>query len=802
MPQAQTTSALFAQQTGELRRGPRLGRGGEGEVFEVAGQPTLAVKLYHNAVAAERLEKIRAMQDMASDELASIAAWPIDLVLENNKPVGFLMPRAKGGKEIHTLYGPKSRKREFPDAGFAFLVHAAANLALAFAVVHERGLVVGDVNDRFAMVAHDATVMLIDCDSFQVGSSKRIFPCEVGVPTFTPPELQTVKSFRGVTRTANHDNFGLAVLLFHLLFLGRHPFAGRPQDGDDPAIENAIKAHRFAYATDIARTRMQPPPNTLRPSAASDHIAELFERAFAPEASSDNNPRPTALDWVSALENLQAALQPCSDNRAHAFHRSLAACPWCALEARTGLELFNYIPPPNAAPSIDVDTIWAALTGLSVPEVPPLSRLMPKEGFTPDKDAELIFEMTRRKASLQQASETRARLEQDEAKIKEGLEDAVQAERSAVAHAEAFDADVERLDDLHQRLRLSEREARRQSLWGLLVLINVGVIALLLAYGSVWQSGAACLSLVIIYGLSRLSHIGIKNPRDLRNEITALEMSIARGPQARLDAATEAGQVRASVERSLGQAQATVYKAMTAETEARSKVNDVQPAASEAGDRHRKKISAAERSRKKLEVRRAELVDMHDRLDAHRAQRLKALEATKWDLVDIAKRQKKAFDDLKRREREKQLARYLDQFFLVDARLPGIGPNLTATLASFGVETAADIDKKRVRPIPGFGKARTRTLLDWRRQKEKGFRFVSGQLDPAQRAALERKYATERRRQERLLQLGINDLQSSIGEFQAEVTQFTDAAKSQSVAIAEAEYQAAVASGRVRGRPW
>jgi len=38
--------------------------------------------------------------------------------------------------------------------------------------------------------------------------------------------------FRGLERSAGHDAFGLAVLLFHLLFMGRHPFAGRSLAGE------------------------------------------------------------------------------------------------------------------------------------------------------------------------------------------------------------------------------------------------------------------------------------------------------------------------------------------------------------------------------------------------------------------------------------------------------------------------------------------------------------------------------------------------------------------------------------------
>ena len=61
------------------------------------------------------------------------------------------------------------------------------------------------------LVAPDATVKLIDCDSFQITAQGKRYLCEVGVETFTPPELQG-KNLRQIMRTANHDGFGLAVM--------------------------------------------------------------------------------------------------------------------------------------------------------------------------------------------------------------------------------------------------------------------------------------------------------------------------------------------------------------------------------------------------------------------------------------------------------------------------------------------------------------------------------------------------------------------------------------------------------------
>ena len=92
------------------------------------------------------------------------------------------------------------------------------NCAAAFDAIHSKSHVIGDVNQGNVLVSQRGTVFLIDCDSFQVSAHGKLFLCEVGVPQFTPPELQG-RNFRGIQRTANHDRFGLALIIFHLLFM-------------------------------------------------------------------------------------------------------------------------------------------------------------------------------------------------------------------------------------------------------------------------------------------------------------------------------------------------------------------------------------------------------------------------------------------------------------------------------------------------------------------------------------------------------------------------------------------------------
>ena len=118
-------------------------------------------------------------------------------------------------------------------------------MARAFATVHAEGAVIADVNHGGILVGADARVRLIDCDFFQIIAGGRCFPCDGGVPIFTPPELQD-RNLTGVIRSENHDNFGLAVMIFLVSFMGRHPFAGRYLGEGDMPIERAIEEHRFA----------------------------------------------------------------------------------------------------------------------------------------------------------------------------------------------------------------------------------------------------------------------------------------------------------------------------------------------------------------------------------------------------------------------------------------------------------------------------------------------------------------------------------------------------------------------------
>lgn len=356
--------------------GTELGRGGEGAVYDIKDRVGSVAKIYLKAPGADHAAKLTAMARMAEEKLLRLAAWPTGTLHDaSGSVIGFAMPKVGGHRPVFQLYGPKLRLREFPTADWRFLIHAAANAARAFTTMHAAGLVIGDVNHGNLLVSQDGTVRLIDCDSIQISKSGRTWLCTVGVNTHQPPEMQGLSSYTQIVRTPNHDNFGLAVIIFQLLCMARHPFSGHFLGrGEPPSIEEAIIQSRYAYARDRQRTAMEPPPGSLPIEALTPALRDLFEAAFAAGASRGG--RPSADQWTGALQELGSNLRRCSANQAHYHLSSLQACPWCRIEAASGVPLFPVVFVAGRSGTGDLAALWQEVTRVAAaPPLPPLRDL-------------------------------------------------------------------------------------------------------------------------------------------------------------------------------------------------------------------------------------------------------------------------------------------------------------------------------------------------------------------------------------------------------------------------------------------
>jgi DNA-binding helix-hairpin-helix protein with protein kinase domain len=361
-----TTPDLFAAGQ-RLHLVKRIGHGGEGDVYLVSGESKKAVKVYKPEKRADREAKVRAMVRLRLAQRSSLVAFPEEIVtLRSGEFVGFTMRLVEGFRELHQLYGPRSRKIHYPNADFRFLVRAAANTARAIGQVHSSPCVIGDLNESGLLVSLEATVALIDADSFQLEADGKLYPCLVGKPDFTAPELHG-RPLQRVVRTKEHDNFGLGVAIFQLLFMGRHPYAGQ-QEGSDLSLDQMIARNLFAYSR-RRKTGVTPPGVLPSLDDFPSDIADGFERAFGLEPSR----RPGAAEWVHLLQGLERQLSRCGLDQMHYYPSQAKQCPWCRMEASTGAVLFVSGVVAKAVSAVglanfDVERAWLAVKAIVLPD--------------------------------------------------------------------------------------------------------------------------------------------------------------------------------------------------------------------------------------------------------------------------------------------------------------------------------------------------------------------------------------------------------------------------------------------------
>src|SRR5688500_9157356 len=103
-----TASTLLDSICRPIPLGAEIGRGGEGSVYEIDGEPNLVAKVYHKRpLPDEQVAKLQAMVSCWSAALESISAWPRTLLFDSiaRKPWGILMNKMSGARPLHELYG-------------------------------------------------------------------------------------------------------------------------------------------------------------------------------------------------------------------------------------------------------------------------------------------------------------------------------------------------------------------------------------------------------------------------------------------------------------------------------------------------------------------------------------------------------------------------------------------------------------------------------------------------------------------------------------------------------------------------
>lgn len=364
-----------------------VGGGGQGSVRRVAGEDLVA-KIYHvNKLKPDGVAKLRYMiahppTDPGIKHGYHSIAWPQDIVTDGSRPIGYVMPRVPG-RTLLSILSPINRKGwNNPNFSWLSLILAAANGANAFECLHAAGYVAGDINWENMLVDVESRAAIIDNDSFQVRdrTTGKIYRSEWRRAEYQAPEIQGTDP-KFATLTEEHDRFGLAILMFQMVFVGAHPFQGSWRGaGDPPDDAQLIRENQYIFAS---HSHSKPRPGYPTIEWMPKDVQELFRRSFL-DGHGNPRSRPTAREWRLALYELVKGddIVRCPRyQRQHTYPRTRRTCPWCELlgQGANHFDVSLTIPPGPPAPP---QTPLSQVPKPKLPTIPsiPLGPKPPKSG--------------------------------------------------------------------------------------------------------------------------------------------------------------------------------------------------------------------------------------------------------------------------------------------------------------------------------------------------------------------------------------------------------------------------------------
>lgn len=239
---------VTSKKYGSIKLIKEIARGGEGTAYLTNNN--LVCKIYKKEkLTKNKLDKLNLMLHKPINKKG--ICWPKDLVYNaQNEFVGFLMDKADGAELQKTVFMPMLLRKKFPNWKRYNLVKLSDTILSLISYLHDKNVIIGDINPLNILVKSETEVYFIDTDSFQIEN----YPCTVGTINYTAPEIQN-KDYKKFLRTFEHENFAVATLLFMILLPGKPPYS--QQGGGNPSTN--IKKQDFSYPLGDKTNKKTPP---------------------------------------------------------------------------------------------------------------------------------------------------------------------------------------------------------------------------------------------------------------------------------------------------------------------------------------------------------------------------------------------------------------------------------------------------------------------------------------------------------------------------------------------------------------
>jgi serine/threonine protein kinase len=326
--------------------GKKIAQGGAGAIYLVKGQPGWVAKIYmhpnstqinYEAAARER-ERIEAMLSRPPKIQAPHLrqyhqlAWPLSII-ENpaGQMLGFTMSKLPLDKacDLESLITKSGRAAEGLPENYIVRLFASHNIAALVRELHREGHYIVDMKPKNMSIYKtdeaQGLVAILDSDGFSINSiTGKRFPAEMFSSEYIAPELLK-NNFKPDKAGEYQDQWALAVIIFRLLNNSTHPYSGVYRGNDSQALDDHVKADRYAYGRK-AHPDISPRPGSIH-EYLDDETRDLFDRSFG----KDQYKRPSAKEWRDHLQaltdfNNQRIFQ-CKQDATH-WHFS-KGCPFC-----------------------------------------------------------------------------------------------------------------------------------------------------------------------------------------------------------------------------------------------------------------------------------------------------------------------------------------------------------------------------------------------------------------------------------------------------------------------------------------
>lgn len=236
IPEAGDSVFTYTTDWVSLQLGEKIASGGEGVIYRT-NTPYVA-KIYKKENNTRlKYDKIRKMIENRLQYPG--ICFPVGMIYNSaHEFVGYLMPEAKGREIQRSIFIKPVFQKVFPGWKRRDTVELSVTILEKIKYLHDRNILMGDLNPGNILVVSPKEVYFVDTDSYQIED----LPCPVGTINYTAPEIQG-KKYSEFLRSPGNENFAVATLLFMLMLPGKAPYA---QQGGGNQAEN-IRSMNFAY---------------------------------------------------------------------------------------------------------------------------------------------------------------------------------------------------------------------------------------------------------------------------------------------------------------------------------------------------------------------------------------------------------------------------------------------------------------------------------------------------------------------------------------------------------------------------